>query len=273
MPGSLIHAATGSARSPARSPGTQTVPIVHSDTPQSVIRDVTEGLIRRAISLGRKKRRAIFISKTAKGKAIPVESLNPDTREGRKNLDSFLTSFARHYTISGLGAPEEKNSINWRCLNHPLGRRVLLQLLVTLSFVMKGSPLKNKLYRLMGAHIGMNVEIMQLAWLDHFRPELIFIGDNTLIGAYTRITVHGYEGAGRFRYGLVEIGSNCKIGAGTGIGPIRIEEGVRTLPGTTLSPYLVRIRAGSVVGFSPPPVRSPKNGPKEADAGIDGKGD
>ncbi len=242
----------------------------HPDTPESVIREVTEELIRRAIRLGRKKRRAIFISKTAKGRAVPVESLNPDTFKGRKNLDSFRTSFARHYTISGLGAPEEKDSINWRCLNHSLGRRVLLQLLVMLSFVMKGSPLKNKLYRLMGAHIGRNVEIMQLAWLDHFRPELIFIGDNTLIGAYTRITVHGYEGAGRFRYGLVEIGSNCKIGAGTGIGPIRIEDGVRTLPGTTLSPYLARIRAGSVVGFSPPPVKSPEKGPNQTDAGIAG---
>jgi len=59
---------------------------------------------------------------------------------------------------------------------------------------MKGTPLKNRLYRLMGAHIGRNVEIMQLAWLDHFRPELIFVGDNTLIGAYTHITVHAYEG-------------------------------------------------------------------------------
>jgi len=88
--------------------------------------------------------------------------------------------------------------------------------------------------------------------------EMIFIDDNTLIGAFTRITCHGYEGCGRFRYGLVEIGSNCTIGAGTGIGPIKIEDNVRTLPGTTLSPYLVRVRAGSVVGYNPPPVKLPE---------------
>ncbi len=123
---------------------------------------------------------------------------------------------------------------------------------------MRGRSLKNGLYRWMGAHIGRNVEIMQLVWLDHFRPDLIWIGDNTLIGAFSRVTVHAYEGAGRFRYGLVEIGAHCIIGAGTGIGPIKIEDGVRTLPGTTLSPYLVRVRAGSVVGFSPPTVRSPR---------------
>jgi acetyltransferase-like isoleucine patch superfamily enzyme len=125
---------------------------------------------------------------------------------------------------------------------------------------MKGNPLKNRLYRWMGAHIGKNVEIMQMVWLDHFRPELVFIGDNTLLGAFTRLTVHAYEGAGKFRYGIIEIGSNCTIGAGTGIGPIRIEDGVRTLPGTTLSPYLARVRAGSVVGFMPPPVKLPDAG-------------
>jgi len=129
---------------------------------------------------------------------------------------------------------------------------------VALTFVMKGTPLKNRLYRLMGVHVGRNVEIMQLAWLDHFRPELIFIGDHTLIGAYSRVTVHAYERAGKFRYGLVEIGRNCIIGAGTGIGPMLIEDGVRTLPGTTLSPYLARIRAGSVVGYNPPPVKHPE---------------
>jgi len=37
--------------------------------------------------------------------------------------------------------------------------------------------------------------------------------------------VHAYEGSGRFRYGIVEIGSGCTIGAGTGIGPMLIEDG------------------------------------------------
>lgn len=106
----------------------------------------------------------------------------------------------------------------------------------------------------MGVHIGKNTEIMIFVWLDHFRPELIFIGDNTLIGAFSRVTVHAYEGCGRFRYGVVEIGSNCTLGAGTGLGVIKIEDNVRTLPGTTLSPYFVKIKKNSVVGWNPPPV-------------------
>ena len=221
------------------------------------MREVTEDIIRRAVKKARKKARKVYISKTANGDGIDVESLNPGTPEGAKNLAAFLTPIGRHYTISGLSAPEEDNAINWRTINLPPGRRILVMILVAISFVMKGTLLKNKIYRLMGVHVGRNVEIMQLTWLDHFRPELIFIGDNTLIGAYTRVTVHGYEGSGRFRYGLVEIGAHCTIGAGTGIGPIRIEDNVRTLPGTILSPYLARIRAGSVVGYNPPPVKPP----------------
>ncbi|RPI11508.1 MAG: hypothetical protein EHM71_00665 [Zetaproteobacteria bacterium] len=236
-------------------------------TPHSVMREVTVDIIRRAIRKGRAKGRTIYISKAARGKGTPVATLDPDTPEGRKNLDAYLTPIGRHYTIFGLGAPEEPNAIPWRTINLSLGRRILVAILVAVSFVMKGTPLKNRLYRLMGVHVGRNVEIMQLAWLDHFRPELIFIGDNTLIGAFSRLTVHAYDGAGRFRYGLIEIGANCVIGAGTGIGPIVIEDGVRTLPGTTLSPYLARVRAGSVVGYSPPSVRLPDRAPGVPDEG------
>ncbi len=219
------------------------------------MRAVTMEIVRRAARIARKKGRTIYIGKTARGNKLDVQTLDPGTADGFKALDAYLTPIKRHYTISGLGAPEEENAVNWRVLNMPFGRRVLVLLQVAFTFIMKGSPLKNRVYRWMGAHIGKNVEIMQLAWLDHFRPELIFIGENTLIGAYTRITVHAYEGAGKFRYGLVEIGANCTIGAGTGIGPITIEDGVRTLPGTTLSPYLFRIRSGAVVGYNPPPVK------------------
>jgi hypothetical protein len=52
---------------------------------------------------------------------------------------------------------------------------------------------------------------------------------------------------------------------------ILIEDGVRTLPGTTLSPYLARVRSGSVVGFNPPPVKLPENGSDEKPAGTTGQ--
>lgn len=231
-------------------------------SPEETMRQVTEEMVLRAISLARKRGRTVFIGKSAKGRGVDVSTLDPRTPDGRRNLDAYLTPTQRHYTFSGLGAPEEKNAINWRDLNLPFPRRLLVMLQVAVSFFMKGTPLKNDWYRWMGVHVGRNAEIMQMVWLDHFRPELIFIGDNTLIGAFSQVTVHAYEGSGRFRYGLVEIGSNCIIGAGTGIGPLKMEDGVRTLPGSTLSPYLVRIRAGSVVGYCPPPVKLPETGPE-----------
>lgn len=228
---------------------------MHTETPEAVMREVTTDMIRRALKLSRRKSRTLFISKTANGKGVDIRTLDPATTEGRANLEKFLASPARHYTFSGLGAPEEENAINWRKINLPPLRKVLVLFQVGVSFLMKGTPFKNRWYRWMGCHIGKNVEIMQMVWLDHFRPELIFIGDNTLLGAFTRITCHAYEGCGKFRYGLVEIGPNCTIGAGTGIGMIRIEENVRTLPGTTVSPFLARIRKGSVVGYDPPSVK------------------
>ena len=232
-------------------------------TPEDVMHDVTVDIIRRAIPLGKKRARTITISKTARGKGVDLLTLDPRSPEGAQRLEAFLTPVQRHYTFSGLGAPEEPNAINWRNICLPFSRRMLLLFQVSVSFILKGTPFKNRWYRWMGAHIGRNVEIMQMVWLDHFRPELIFIGDNTLVGAFSQMTVHAYEGCGTFRYGLIEIGANCKIGAGTGIGPIKIEDGVRTLPGTTLSPYLVRIRAGSVVGYTPPPVKLPEPPPGE----------
>jgi acetyltransferase-like isoleucine patch superfamily enzyme len=226
-------------------------------SPEDAMRAVTTEIIVRAIRLGRRKGRTIRISKTARGLGVDVTTLDPATPEGRARLTAFLTPVRRHYTVSGLGAPEEPDAINWRVVNLPAWRRALLQLQVGLSFLLKGTPLKNRLYRWMGAHIGKNVEIMQMVWLDHFRPELIWIGEGTLIGAFSQLTVHAYEGAGRFRYGLIEIGRNCLLAAGTGIGPIKMGDGVRTLPGATLSPYLARVKSGSLVGYNPPAIRLP----------------
>ena len=136
-------------------------------TPEEVIKMVTVEIIKRAIKLSNKKNRTICISKTSGGSGVDVRTLNPATEEGRENLDTFLKPIKRHYTISGLGIPEEKNAINWRKLNLPARRRILLLFQVAISFFMKGTPTKIKFYRWMGVHIGKNTEIMQLVWLDH----------------------------------------------------------------------------------------------------------
>ena len=236
-------------------------------SPEEVIKMVTIEMIERAIKLGKKKHRTVYISKTSGGTGVEVNTLNPKTEEGYANLEAFFKPVRRHYTFHGLGKPEEKNAINWRVVNLPIWRRILLFLQVVRSSTMKGTPRKIKFFRKMGVHIGENSEIMQGVWLDHFRPELIFIGDNTLIGAFSRVTVHAYEGHGRFRFGLVEIGNNCTIGAGTGMGGIRIGNNVRTLPGTMLSPYLMKVKDGAVIGWNPPPVNYPDKEKKQKESG------
>lgn len=228
-------------------------------TPEEVMRLVTEEIVRRGCRYSRKTGRSIYISKTSKGEGVEVTSLDPRSTEGKTRLEEFLGTVKRQYTVHGLGSPEEPNSVSWRNLNLPLWRRYLLAGQLALSMIMKGTPLKNRLYRWMGAHVGKGAELMQMVWLDHFRPELIFIGERTLLGAFTRVTVHGYEGSGRFRYGLVEIGDDCTLGAGTGVGPIKIGDRVRTLPGTTLSPHYARIPDGAVVGSERPPMTRPED--------------
>jgi len=232
------------------------------ETPEEAMRRVTVEIICRGIRYSHQRRRPIYISKTSGGKGVEVTTLDPRTAEGKERLEAFLTPVKRQYTITGLGAAEEPGAVNWRNLNMPYRRRLLVLLQVAVSLFMKGTPRKNRWYRWMGVHVGHGVEIMQMAWLDHFRPELIFIGDGTLVGAFSRLTVHAYEGAGRFRYGLIEIGSGCTLGAGTGVGPIKIGDGVRTLPGTTLSPYFARLPAGAVVGWSRPAIEAAGTAPE-----------
>jgi hypothetical protein len=213
---------------------------------------VTRDIISRCIRYSRRRHREIFISKTASGKGTNVKQLNPRTPEGRAALEAFFKVPRRHYTIYGLGAPSERNAVNWRNVNLGWPRRAINLLIIFWAMMMKGTPRKIRLYRLLGVHVGQDAEIMMGAWLDHFRPELIFIGDRTLLGAFTRITVHAYEGLGKFRYGVVSIGSDCKIASGTGMGVIQIGDGVRTLPNTVLSPYYVKIPEGAIVGYQKP---------------------
>ena len=218
------------------------------------MRRVTTEILERANRYAEKSGRTITISKSAGGRGIDVTTLDARTAEGRENLERFFGTVKRQYTLSGLGHSEEPGAISWRKVNLGVGRRWLLAVQLVLSLVMKGTPLKNRLLRWMGASIGHGTEIMQGAWLDHFRPELIFVGDNTVIGAFSRLSVHAYEGAGRFRWGIVEIGDGCMIAAGTQIGPIRVGDRVRTLPGTLLTPYYFRVPSDSVVGADKPPL-------------------
>lgn len=84
---------------------------------------------------------------------------------------------------------------------------------------------KNVLYRALGVSIGNDSAVALGAMLDIFHPELIRIGNNSIIGYNTVILTHEFL-VGKYRKGSVEIGDNVMIGANCMILPgVRVGDG------------------------------------------------
>lgn len=90
-------------------------------------------------------------------------------------------------------------------------------LVVSICKYLPPSKIKNKLYRRIGMKIGKNVTIFGVNF-DIFFPELIEIGDNTVIGSYTLIITHEFLNK-KWCSGKIKIGKNVLIGAMTMILP------------------------------------------------------
>jgi hypothetical protein len=223
--------------------------------PESIddaLRAAVTRIIRRGIRLGRKRGRVLTLARSSAADPVDIRLLDPDNPEGRERLGKMLRGKTNHYTFSGLGRLSEKNRIHWTALNRPLWQRGPISCLMIGAMLFRGGKLKNRLYRLAGARIGRDTEIMQAAWIDHFCPELVEIGEGCLIGAFCKIASHAYEGGGKFRIGLVKIGDNCVLASGVSLGAIRVGDGARVLPNVTLSPFFVRLHKDCIVTLSPP---------------------
>lgn len=72
--------------------------------------------------------------------------------------------------------------------------------------------LKNKFYRAIGIKVGKNVSVAYKVTFDILFPELIEIGDNTIIGYGCTILAHEFL-IKEVRVGKVKIGRNAMIGA------------------------------------------------------------
>ncbi|MEE8167269.1 MAG: acyltransferase [Candidatus Hydrothermarchaeales archaeon] len=107
-----------------------------------------------------------------------------------------------------------RNSMRyWHRIRNPL--RVSVNFLVIyLCRFLPSLSLKNFFYRLIGINIGRDVSIGLMAMFDIFFPELIEIGDNTVIGYNATILAHEYL-VGEWRKGSVRIGESVMIGANT----------------------------------------------------------
>lgn len=137
-------------------------------------------------------------------------------------------------------APDARNSLvlwhrtvaPWRVLRNGL--------IIQLCYYIPSLAFKRALYRLMGMRVGRDVSFAWRTTPDLFFPELICVGDNSIIGYNTTILAHEYL-LHEWRTGPVVIGANVTIGANCTI-----------LPGVVIGDGAV-ISAMSLVNKDVPP--------------------
>jgi acetyltransferase-like isoleucine patch superfamily enzyme len=109
-------------------------------------------------------------------------------------------------------------------------------------------PLKNAIYRALGAHVGRHASVALMVMLDIFFPQDVTIGDECVIGYNSTILCHEVT-RGEWRRGPVVIGREVTIGANCTILP-----GVVIGDGATVSAMSLVNRdvpAGAFVGGVP----------------------
>ena len=102
--------------------------------------------------------------------------------------------------------------------------------IITLCKYLPPSRFKNTLYRKTGMKIGKNVSIFG-ANFDIFFPELIEIGDNSMIGEYSFLITHEFLKK-KWNKGKIKIGKNVLVGGMTMILP-----GIEIGDNSTISAY------------------------------------
>lgn len=109
-------------------------------------------------------------------------------------------------------APDGVNSLwSWRRWV-PFRRVVRNFLVVYLCRYLPSLSLKNRLYRTIGMRVGEHVSVGLGATMDIFFPQLIELGENSIIGYNSVILGHEFL-MEELRTGPVKVGRNVMIGA------------------------------------------------------------
>jgi acetyltransferase-like isoleucine patch superfamily enzyme len=117
---------------------------------------------------------------------------------------------------------------------------------MSLARISPSLRMKNVLYTAMGVKIGEHVSIGLEVNMDVFFPELIEIGDDSIVGFNSTILCHEFL-VKEYRLGRVVVGKNVTIGANTTILP-----GVTIADGSMVSAHsLVNSDVSGFVGGVP----------------------
>ena len=123
--------------------------------------------------------------------------------------------FVRDLDVFEVG---ERNSMRyWHRIKNPF-RVVLNFVLIYACRFLPSLSLKNLIYRGLGMKVGKDVSIGLGVMFDIFFPELIEIGDNSIVGYNATILAHEYL-THEWRRGKVVIGRDVMIGANATILP------------------------------------------------------
>lgn len=115
-------------------------------------------------------------------------------------------------------SPGEANSLwYWHKTISPW-RMVWNFIFIQLARYCPSLALKNCLYHFIGIKVGREVSVGLMVMFDVFFPNLISIGDNTIIGYNSTVLAHEYLRE-VYRKGPVNIGAQVVIGANTTILP------------------------------------------------------
>jgi len=133
-------------------------------------------------------------------------------------LCPIMSTNPRHARLTITPAPDERNSlVLWHRTVAPL--QVLRNgLFILLARHSPSLALKRWLFRCIGMRVGHHASLAWQVTPDLFFPELITVGDNSIIGYNTTILAHEYL-LHEWRTGPVLIGANVTIGANCTILP------------------------------------------------------
>lgn len=131
----------------------------------------------------------------------------------RADLAAFLGGEARRFEFAVDCGIEERIDFIYAVVFPGLARvRFYLRFAVArLAGAIDWSPLKVRLYRLIGMRIGAGVFISPGVILDPHFPSLIEIGDYAIIGWGTHLFTHEFTGS-RYSVGRIRIGRGAVIG-------------------------------------------------------------